>query len=323
MLVLSEDELRRAVAAADAEALKRVEDAFAALASGNARVPPPMALDVPERQGEVHIKSAHLADPPSMVVKIAAGFYRNPDLGLPTSSGLMILMSAETGAVQAVLLDNGYLTEVRTGLAGALAAKYAAPRQIETVGVIGVGSQARYQLRALQLVRKPQRVLVYGRRPDAAQAYAREMSEELGLDVSTRPNAELVVRECQLLITTTTARRPVVNEEWVHEGMHITAVGSDGPDKQELEPAILGRADHVICDLVSQAARLGELHHALEGGLVTAEDPVELGQLILSGKSVRTKDEELTVCDLTGVGVQDAAIAAYAVERAIATRQTT
>ena len=127
------------------ESLRCVEAAFAALASGQAVVPPPMALDVPERQGEVHIKSARMVGAPSMAVKIVAGVYDNPKIGLPMSSGLVIVMSAETGALQAVLLDNGYLTEVRTGLAGAIAAKYAAPQHVDTVGMIGVGSQARYQ----------------------------------------------------------------------------------------------------------------------------------------------------------------------------------
>ena len=215
-----------------------------------------------------------------------------------------------------MLLDNGYLTEVRTGLAGALAAKYAAPERVQTVGMIGVGSQARYQLRALRLVRDFERVLAWGRRQDAAEAYAREMTGELGIEVVARADAESVVRESQIVATTTTARRPVVDEEWVHSGLHITAVGSDGPDKQELDAAILARADHVVCDLISQCERLGELHHALAGGLVTAEPVTELGQHVVAGRSVRTSEDELTVCDLTGVGVQDAAIAAYAFERA-------
>ena len=314
MLILGEEQLRAAVAI-DADALSRIEDAFGQLASGRTMVPPPMALDAPDRNGEVHIKSARLASPPTMVVKIVAGFYDNPAAGLPLSSGLMIAMSADTGAVEAVLLDNGYLTEVRTGLAGALAAKYAAPDPVGTVGVIGVGSQARYQLRALRLVRDFGRVLAFGRRRDAAEAYAREMAAELGVDVEVRDSAEPVVRESEIVITTTTSRRPVVDEEWIHAGLHITAVGSDGPDKQELDATILARADHVVCDLVSQASRLGELHHALAAGLITVEPVHELGQLVLGGKSVRGSDDDITVCDLTGVGIQDAAIAAYAIER--------
>jgi ectoine utilization protein EutC len=315
MLLLNEEELRRSVTI-DLDALRRVEDAFRSLASGQAIVPPPMALDIPEKQGEVHIKSARITSPPAMVVKIAAGFYANPSLGLPTSSGLMIVMSPDTGTLDAVLLDNGYLTEVRTGLAGALAAKYAAPQRVHTVGMIGVGSQARYQLRALRLVREFERVLAWGRRPDATEAYAREMTDELGIEVVARADAESVVRESQIVVTATTAWRPVVDEQWVHSGLHITAVGADGPDKQELDAAILARADHVVCDLISQCERLGELHHALLGGLMTIEPVTELGQHVVAGRSVRTSEDELTVCDLTGVGVQDAAIAAYAFERA-------
>lgn len=316
MLMLDEQQLRAHVTLSD-ESLRCIEEAFAALASGKAVVPPPMALDVPERQGEVHIKSARIVGASSMAVKIVSGFYDNPKIGLPMSNGLVIVMSAETGVLQAVLLDNGYLTEVRTGLAGALAAKYAAPERITTVGMIGVGSQARYQLRALRLVRDFRRVMVWGRRLDAAAAYAREMTVELGTEVVVCDAAEHVVRESQVVITTTPARRPVVSADWIHPGLHITAVGSDGPDKQELDAAILARADHVVCDRVSQCSRLGELHHALEGHLVARDRVTELGQHVLAGRSVRSNDDEVTIVDLTGVGVQDAAIAAYALERVI------
>ncbi|HEU4993452.1 MAG TPA: hypothetical protein VFT29_01460 [Gemmatimonadaceae bacterium] len=316
MLMLDEQQLRAHVTLND-ESLRRIEDAFAALASGQAVVPPPMALDVPECQGEVHIKGARLVGAPNMAVKIVSGFYDNPKIGLPMSNGLVIVMSAETGVLQAVLLDNGYLTEVRTGLAGALAAKYAAPERITTVGMIGVGSQARYQLRALRLVRDFRRVMVWGRRIDAAAAYAREMTVELGIEIVVCDAAERVVRESQVVITTTPARRPIVSAEWIHPGLHVTAVGSDGPDKQELDASILARADHVVCDLVSQCARLGELHHALEGHLIPNERVTELGQHVLAGRSVRSNDDEVTIVDLTGVGVQDAAIAAYALERAV------
>ena len=318
LLLLTERDLRQCVSV-DRNSLRCVEAAFAALASGEATVPPPMALEVPERHGEVHIKSARIKSSDKMVVKLASGFFDNASKGLPTSSGLMVVMSSHTGFLEAVLLDNGYLTEMRTALAGAIAAKYMARQSVTTVGMIGVGSQARYQLRALTLVRQVDRVLACGRRPEAAEEYATEMSDELGVDVKACADSETTVRESDVVVTTTPSRQPIVKADWIHPGVHITAVGSDGPDKQELDPAILARADHVVCDLISQCAFSGELHHALSGGFLNATYPLrELGQLVLEGRPIRRNDDEVTVCDLTGVGVQDAAIADYACQRAAA-----
>jgi len=151
IVVLTEAEIRSLVTL-DGEALAAVENAFTRLAQGRADVPPIIGLFVPERRGEVDVKAAYVHGLPRLAIKIASGFYENTRSGLPNSSGMMVVVSTRTGFPEAVLLDNGYLTEVRTGLAGAAAAKYLAPRKVHTVGVIGAGTQGRYQLRAL---RKP------------------------------------------------------------------------------------------------------------------------------------------------------------------------
>src|SRR4029453_3004632 len=174
ILVLTEDEIRQCTRL-DHDALAAVEAAFTSLAAGSAFVPPIMGIFVPERQGEVDVKSAYVKGLPAFAIKVASGFFTNPERGLPTSSGLMLVMSTETGYPLAVLLDNGYLTDVRTGLAGAIGSKYLAPKAIETVGVIGAGTQGRYQARALQLVRSFQRLLVYDRMPAAVERYVAEM----------------------------------------------------------------------------------------------------------------------------------------------------
>jgi ectoine utilization protein EutC len=316
ILVLTERELRQFISL-DETALATVEDSFARLWRGEATVPPIMIIEVPERHGEVDIKSAYIRGLNSFAVKIASGFFDNTGEGIPSSSGMMVLLSAKTGYLETVLLDNGFLTDVRTALAGAVAARYAAPEQVDTVGVIGAGMQARLQVKALRLVRDFRRVLVFARRPDAAAGYAVQMSSELGLEVTPASDAEFLVRSSQLVITTTPSRQPIVRAEWLHAGLHITALGSDGPEKRELEPDVVLHADHVVCDLKSQCFRLGELHHALVAGLITEEYPVtELGELIVARRSARRTEEDITLCDLTGVGVQDTAIALLAASEA-------
>ncbi len=317
IIVLSEGEIR-ALVPLDGEALGAIERAFAALAEGRADVPPIVGLFVPERGGEVDVKGAYIHGWPRMAIKIASGFYENGKLGLPSSSGMMVVVSAETGFPEGVLLDNGYLTEIRTGLAGAVAAKYLAPAQVDTVGVIGAGTQGRYQVRALRLVRPFRRVLVFDRSEETARAYAREMRDELGIPVEPAA-AETVVRDSQVVVSCTPSREPIVKASWLHAGMHITGMGADTAEKQELESAVLARADRLACDYKRQCFERGEFLHALQAGTIdAAADVTELGELTSGRRQGRQRPDEITVCALTGVGVQDAAIATLCYERALA-----
>ncbi len=278
-----------------------------------------MAIEVPERRGEVDVKSACLHGLDSFAVKIASGFFDNALRGLSTGSGLMVLISATTGFPLAILLDNGYLTDVRTGHAGAVAAKHLARERLETAGVIGTGRQARFQIEALRLVRDFRRLLVWGRNGAAADRYAAEMSARLGSPVERVANVEAVLRESDIVVTTTPSREPLVRAAWLHPGLHLTAMGSDFEGKQELEPEALARADLLVCDLRAQCARCGELRHALAAGLIPPDrEIVELGDLTASRRQGRTSDDQITICDLTGVGVQDTAVARLAYARAVA-----
>lgn len=314
--ILTETELRSCVTM-DQDALIAVEEGFMRFARGKATVPPAMGIDVPEYQGEVHVKSAYVHGLDSFAVKIASGFYGNPDKGLPMSSGMMILLNATTGFPEAFLLDNAYLTEVRTGLAGAIAAKHLARKTIETVGVVGAGAQGRYQIQALRLVRDFERLLVFDTNSEILAKYVAEMSVELGLPVEPVSEVAELVRESDLVTTATPSRSPYLKAEWMHPGLHITAMGSDGPGKLELEPAAVARADRIVCDRKSQCFTLGELHHAFDAGLITEDDATELGELAAGLKPGRADDAEITMCDLTGVGVQDTAIALLAYRRAM------
>lgn len=314
--VLTETDMRACVSV-DLEALGAIEEGFVLLAQGQATVPPAMGIDVPEHRGEVHVKSAYVGGLDSFAVKIAAGFYGNPEKGLPTGSGMMVLLSAKTGFPQALLLDNGYLTELRTGLAGALAAKYLARESLRTVGVIGAGSQGRYQVQALSLVRDFDRLIVFDTKLESAEKYVTEMSGELGIEVTAVSDVAELVGQADLVVTATPSRKPYLSAEWLHPGLHITAMGSDGPEKGELEPEVLSRADRVVCDRKSQCFGLGELHHAAVAGVIAEDDVSELGEIAAGDKPGRESDDEITVCDLTGVGVQDTAIALLAYERAV------
>lgn len=310
ILILTEADLRRCVGL-DLAAVDAVADAFAKLSGGaGVRMPPVLRLDIPEHNGEIDVKTAYVPGIDSVAMKMSPGFFDNPKIGLPSLNGLMVLLSARTGLVEALLLDNGYLTDVRTAAAGAVAARTLAKPGPLRAGVLGAGTQARLQMEALALVRPLRQVLVWARDPAKAEAYAAEMGPKLGVPVRPAASPEDVVRECDVVVTTTPAREPLIRKDWLHPGLHITAMGSDAEDKNELDPEVLAAADLLVCDRISQCAVLGELHHARERGL--ALDPIELGTLVHARDGARPSEEAVTVCDLTGTGVQDTVIATIA-----------
>ena len=316
ILILNESEIRSCVKM-DMDAISAVELGFSKLAAGEVTLPPILRVDIPENKGEVDVKTAYVQGLDSFCIKIASGFFNNRLLGLPSGSGMMVLISAETGRPMAVLLDNGYLTDVRTGIAGAIAAKHLCREQIETAGVIGSGMQARYQIRGLRLVRDFKRLYVYGIEPESVQEYVNEMQQELGIEVIAAESAEEVVKKGDFVVTTTPSHTPFLQAEWLHPGLHITCMGSDSEHKQEVFPDVFAHVDKIVCDRKSQCFRLGELHHALEAGVLTLDSQVyELGELTSGRVPGRQNDQQITICDLTGVGVQDTMIARLAYERA-------
>jgi ornithine cyclodeaminase len=313
--ILAETDLRRLVKL-DLPAIQVVERAFAALASGKVVMPPILSMAIPEANGEVDVKTAWIPGFEGFAIKVSPGFFENPKIGLPSLNGLMILFSAKTGLVEALLLDNGYLTDVRTAAAGAVAARHLAPLTVKIAGVIGTGVQARLQLQAAHLVRPFDRVLVWGRDREKAEACARDLAGALPVVASYEPDPARLVAASQLVVTTTPAEDPVLKAEWLHRGLHITAMGSDQVGKNEIEPAALAAADLYVCDRVSQCELLGELRSAIAAGLWSRGTPPELGEIVTGVKRGRTSDDQVTICDLTGTGAQDTAIATFAVETA-------
>jgi ectoine utilization protein EutC len=321
MLILTEEEIRQAVSTA--EAIDAVEAAFAALAHGKVSLPDVINFSLPSVhspeavQGESHVKGAHIAGALHFVIKIANSFPSNRDMGVPVGSGLMLAFDAITGVLDAILLDNGYLTELRTGAAGAVAARYLAPPKIEQVAFIGAGTQARFQFPAIATVRSISSVSIWSRNPANAERFAREVMDDRGCNAQVAQTVEEAVRNSDLIVTVTPSRQPLISPDWVQPGATLIAVGSDTPDKQELDVRLLARADVIIADRLSQCAEFGEIHHALAAGVLTPDDITgELGDVIVGRIPGRTSDDHVIVCDLTGVGVQDAAIADLALEKA-------
>lgn len=292
----------------DPPLLKVIEQAFTALVTKKVTMPPIMRIDVPEHNGEVDIKSAYIEGEDSFAVKLSTGFFNNPSAGLPTSGGMMILLDSRTGQPLAVLADEGLLTDLRTAAAGAVAAAFCSRKDAHRAGIIGTGAQARLQLKALTLVRPIDHVYVYGRRVEQAEAYKKEVENELGLPVTICSSVKQVVDESDIVVTTTPSREPLIYAAWLKPGLHITAMGSDAEHKQELDHGVLEQADSITCDVIHQSRRLGELRGVPD----LEKQALELGELTSGRKQARTSDEDITVCDLTGTGVQDTAIARFA-----------
>ncbi|OAP40664.1 ectoine utilization protein EutC [Sinorhizobium glycinis] len=315
--ILTEPELRQIIPL-DVEAVKCTEGAFRALAVDSAvQMPPILRLDVPESRGEVDVKTAYIPGLTGFAIKISPGFFDNPKLGLPSTNGMMVLLSSKTGLIQALLLDNGYLTDIRTAAAGAVAAKHLSRHDASIATIFGAGVQARLQLQALTLVRPIQEVRIWARDHSKAEALVEQLKFEHSVPVTAFADPKEAVSGSHIIVTTTPADRPILHASWLEPGQHVTAMGSDAEHKNEIDPAAIARADLYVADSLKQTRRLGELHHAIEGRLVASDtDFPELGQIIAGGKVGRIRDADITIADLTGTGVQDTAIATLAFQRA-------
>lgn len=307
MNIYNKDQIS-AVTRLDQDALAAVEAGFAALGRDEVTMPPILSMDIAESNGEVDVKTAHIHGKARFAIKISPGFFDNPKLGLPSLNGLMVLFSATTGLVDSVLFDEGCLTDIRTALAGAIAAKHLARQEATSVAVIGSGMQAELQVAALQLVRDIRQVHIFARNNQNMEAYKARMAEKYDLPVQIHKSVNSACAEADIVVTTTPATAPVLHWQDLKPGTHVTAMGSDNNHKQELEPAILRNADFMIVDRRSQSETLGELNH-YPG---TFPNPIyELGALVAEEIRLRSNATQITVCDLTGTGVQDTAIANY------------
>ena len=315
--ILTERDLR-AVVSLDISAVDCIEQAFLALATQPVAMPPILRLDIPEFRGEVDVKTAYVPGFDGFAIKVSPGFFDNPKLGLPSLNGLMILFSARTGLVEALLLDNGYLTDVRTAAAGAVAARHLSRNEASVATIFGAGMQAQLQLSALMLVRPIKSARIWARDHAKAEKLAAECARQFGISVTAFSDPREAMRGSDIVVTTTPAEKPILMADWLEPGQHLTAMGSDSEHKNEIDPAVFARATY-IADRLSQTRILGELHHAIRAGAATPEQQfAELGAVIAGTAKGRVSAGDITFADLTGTGVQDTAIANLAVSRATA-----
>lgn len=323
MTILTEAELRKIVKL-DLDAVACIENAFRALATLPVAMPPILRLDIPEHRGEVDVKTAYVPGIDGFAIKISPGFFDNPKLGLPSVNGMMVLLSSKTGLVEALLLDNGYLTDIRTAAAGAVAAKHLSRADSSVAAIFGAGVQAGLQLEALMLVRPITEARIWARDAAKAEAAADALSERLGIAVHAERDAAEAAADADIIVTTTPSTEPLIKPGFVSAGQHITAMGSDAEHKNEIAPAILRMADLYVADSAKQTRRLGELHHAIAAGVMAADAEItELGHIIAGERHGRRSDSDITIADLTGTGVQDTAIATLARDRARAAKTGT
>jgi len=284
--------------------IQSIEKGFVAYSKGKAVTPPVGEMIFEDPPGEAHIKYGYLKGDDFYVIKIASGFYENPKIGLPTSTGLMLLFSQKTGEVLCILLDQGHLTDVRTAAAGAVAAKYLGPKDVHKIGIFGAGIQGRIQLKFLKSITKCRQVMVWGINQQELGSYKNDM-EPLDFNIQTTMEPGDIASSCNLIVTCTPSKKPLLQAKQIRKGTHITAMGSDIPEKQELDSDILKKADKVVVDSISQVQERGESFHAMEDGAINKDDLKELGTVIENKEFQRSSEDEITVTDLTGIAVQD------------------
>ena len=288
-------------------ACRAITNAYIASAEGRVQAPPVTYLGFDEANGDCHVKTGHVQGADAFVIKVATGFYDNPDKGLPSSNGLNLMFSATTGAPLAILRDEGWLTDMRTGLGGAIATRALAIERFERVLIVGTGLQCRFQARCLQaLTPRKLSFVVWGRDVDKAEAACADLTAE-GINATTASDLETAARAAQVIITTTPAKSPLIEAGWIAPGTHITAVGADSPGKQELATNLVDSADLLVCDLATQSLHHGEFAAAQSAGRLGLE-PTALGHILSGAHPGRSDAAQITIADLTGLAVQDAAI---------------
>jgi ornithine cyclodeaminase/alanine dehydrogenase-like protein (mu-crystallin family) len=297
--------------------LAAVEAGFRSHASGH--IEPVMPMHIPAGLGIFHAKAARLVlEREYVALKLNGNFPGNPRLnGLPTIQGVVILCDASHGSVLAVM-DSIEITLRRTAAASALAARLLARRAAESLCVCGCGEQGRAQLLALAGVLPLRQVFAWDLDTSKAHTFAREMRISLKIDVDVVQNLGEAARSSDVIVTATTARTSFLMADMVSPGTLVAAVGADSPEKSEIAPELMAKAT-IVVDLLAQAAAMGDLHHAIDAGMVAIADVhAELGDIVAGRKPSRSRDDEIIVFDSTGTAIQDVASAAWIYQRAIA-----
>jgi alanine dehydrogenase len=282
-----------------------VESAFADHGRGLVQMPPKLYVTLPK--GDFRTMPAFLPSLAIAGVKIVNVHPDNPARGLPTVMALTVILDIETGQPVAII-NATRLTDMRTGAAGAIAAKYLSAKKEIVLGVVGTGKQAEAQVTAISRELKIREVRIWGRNPDHIRKFADRFMEFPCLSASLENACD-----CDVLVTTTPSRSPLIRSEWIHSGTHINAIGADGPGKEELDPVLLRRAQ-VFVDDPAQAIHSGEINVPISGGLYRPDEIAgTLGEIVI-GKKKRENSDRITIFDSTGLAIQDLAIAKIAMQ---------
>jgi len=310
--IIALDEIKRLINIE--ELLRAIEKGFELYSQNLAVIPPFGSLYFSDPPGDTHIKYGYFKNDSVYVVKIASGFYANAIKDLPVSQGLMLLFCSQTGALKSILLDEGYLTDLRTAIAGAIAAKYCAPANVQTIGIVGCGTQALMQLQMLRHVVSCRKAIVWGRNPERLKTFLSQ-DELADFSITATDDLKHLCTNSQLIVTCTPAKKALLQADLIQKGTHITAVGADGGGKQELDPVIFSKADRIVVDSRKQCFKHGDCAYALNEKRIEREAINEIGEVIMSPSLGRTSDEQITIADLTGIAAQDIQIAKYIYEK--------
>jgi len=290
------------------DVIEPMKQGFIDYSRGLAEIPPVGELIMEDPPGDVHIKYGYLKGGNHYVIKIASGFVGNNGFGIKAGQGMMLLFDIKTGQPLAILIDEANLTDIRTGIAGAITSSELASKNVNEVLIVGTGVQARYQAKYICQEMGISKVIFWGRDNSKVNKIANDINLN-NVEIKIEKNLESAVRSSKLIITTTSAKSPLIDSGWVQPGTHITAVGSDTHYKCELDYNILAKANLIVADSIEQNVLRGEIHQALKHDAINEADLIEIGEIFENPEKGRKNDQDITVADLTGVAVQDLVIA--------------
>lgn len=295
-------------------AITAIEAAFRDFSSGRVQSGAVAHLRFQAPPGDFHIKSARNGNAPYFVVKMAGNFYENPERGLPSSNGMMMAFDAETGHSVCLLADDGALTDLRTALAGSIAARLIAPSSVRCMGIVGAGTQA--HLHAIWVSRHLgiENVRIWARRPEHTLQLARTLDDQ-PFSVGVENDLAQLSRDCDLIITTTPATSPLITQEMIRPGLRIVAIGADSPGKNEIAKEVMAAADLILTDSMEQCLAYGECASVDRSALSGERQILEIGRVLGGDAELNLTEQSIAIADLTGLGAQDAAIAELAIER--------
>lgn len=286
------------------EVILSVEEAYKLFSEKKVMLPPVLSFDIEKFHGEIDIKSGYDLVDGIVGVKIASGYANNQqNYSIPNGLATILLFDVKNGTPIAIM-EGGLITDMRTGAAGAVSAKYLANPFSKKVAIVGTGIIARWELEALSRVFQLEEVFVWGRHEANLNQYITDMKKKIPLTYTACTDLEQCVSQADIIITTTSSKQMLIQSQWVKPGTHIACIGADMPGKQEIDPALFQQAK-VIVDSVDQCVERGEVQHALKSGIISRDNLIEMGEVILGVKPGRESTDELTIFDSTGLSIQD------------------